>query len=259
VQVNGASGVKVRTGAGTDSVEVAGDSGNACDATVDFNNGSSNSLSVTGATATLTAVQSDHPTIGTMTIATSSVGSVVGEVILSPGDTHATHQLYTVGTLTLTSGGGLLDLGHQDLLLKSTSASTVRADLVAAYTSSQDWHGDTGINSLDYAKNDSGTYSNGWANSSDTSTEDAQIALSDGTTFGHDTGETTGILVRAVLVGDVNMDKVVDFFDISQATGYGYNTTDGKYTDGDIDYSGHIDSFDLALITSGNYNAGVPF
>ena len=46
-------------------------------------------------------------------------------------------------------------------------------------------------------------------------------------------------------------------FDLSQVLGYKYNTgATASYTDGDLNYDGKVNFFDLSIILSANYNSG---
>jgi hypothetical protein len=51
-----------------------------------------------------------------------------------------------------------------------------------------------------------------------------------------------------------------NFFDISQATGYKYNTgAPARYTDGDLNYDGIVNFFDVSIVQQSNYNSSDRF
>jgi hypothetical protein len=162
-----------------------------------------------------------------------------------PTDPSAPRTTNTASTLSIT-GNGLLDLTHHNLLTQ-TSASTIRSYLRNAYHDG-DWQGLGGITSS-FAVNDPITYTLGYANGDDPSSQDARPDLPAGSR-----------LVVPTLSGDANLDGTVDFFDISQILGYKYNTgQQASYTDGDLNYDGVVDFFDLTVVLSANYNSGVIF
>jgi hypothetical protein len=145
--------------------------------------------------------------------------------VLSNGTLTPHHQLFEAAYV---ASNGILDLDHEDLLVNAedvddsgtTDATTIFGLLQEAYTDNyngvdhDDWGG-TGITSVSYAASDPTKYSVGFARSNDQSAQDANIELIDGHVLGTGTDDHHGTLVRAVLVGDANMDKTVDFFDIS--------------------------------------------
>jgi hypothetical protein len=194
--------------------------------------------------------------VNVTTVATINDIELLGVMHLpSSGQSHRLNRVTTLHMPTV--GGeivGLLDLGHQDLLVApaGTSASTIRSYLIDAYTANQDWSG-RGISSS-FAIGNPTTYSMGYAVSTDQSAQDAGITIAGDKTLG-DTG-FGGVLVRAVLTGDANMDQHVDFFDIAQVLGYRYNGggSNARYTDGDLDYDGKVDFFDISVVLSANYN-----
>ena len=54
------------------------------------------------------------------------------------------------------------------------------------------------------------------------------------------------------------MDGKVNFLDITQLLGYRYNAggTNAAYTDGDLDYNGKVDFFDIVTLVSTGYAPG---
>jgi hypothetical protein len=148
------------------------------------------------------------------------------------------------------SGGGLLDLANNQLLISNTAftpAATIRSYLLSAFAGG-DWSGHSGITSSNAAANPV-NITIGYADGNDLSSQDARPDIAAGT-----------LLVRPTLVGDANLDGRVDFFDITQVLGYKYNAgVAASYTDGDLDYSGTVDFFDIATLLSANYNTGTTF
>jgi hypothetical protein len=177
-------------------------------------------------------------TVGQFTASSVSVGSN-SQLTITPNDPRVTNT----ANLTIT-GSGKVDLNNNDLLTP-TAPATIRGYLKNAYTPNGDWSGN-GLTSS-FASANPGKYSIGYAHAGDASNP-----------LDIPAGQT---LVRPVLVGDANLDGVVDFFDIAQVLGYRYNAggTTANYTDGDLDYNGKVDFFDLTVILSGNYNTGEAF
>jgi T5SS/PEP-CTERM-associated repeat protein len=162
-----------------------------------------------------------------------------------PNDPSAPRVTNTASTLSI-AGDGLLDLTHHNLLTQ-TPGSTIRSYLRNAYHDG-DWQGLGGITSS-FALNDPITYTVGYANGDDPSSQDARPDVTAGSR-----------LVVPTLSGDANLDGTVDFFDISQILGYKYNTgQQASYTDGDLNYDGVVDFFDITVVLSANYNSGVIF
>ena len=171
------------------------------------------------------------------------------------------------GTGTITPAG-TLDIGNHQVLLNTPSLSdvnNVQLLVAAGYNASNygnedgKWNG-TGITSSiaksSYVANAGvSKYAVGYAYGSDASVKAEQGGGADGTNGSLDGIGANQTLVRAVLLGDVNMDGVVDFADISSILGYHYN--DGKpahYTDGDISNHGIVNFDDISLVLAFNYN-----
>jgi hypothetical protein len=153
----------------------------------------------------------------------------------------------TAGAIQLNGSTATLDLANHDLLT-TTPTSTIRGYLLSAYGANQDWSGPGGITSS-LAKASPAKYTVAYAAGSDQSAQDVGIPVAPGQT-----------LIRPALVGDVNLDGRVDFFDVAQVLGYKYNTGQAaSYTDGDLDYSGKVDFFDISTLLSANYNSGEVF
>jgi hypothetical protein len=191
-------------------------------------------------TTTLTGINAAPTTVtvGQFTASSVSVGSN-SQLTITPSNPRVTNTT----NLTIT-GSGKVDLNNNDLLTP-TAPATIRGYLKNAYTVNGDWSGN-GLTSSFAAANPA-KYALGYAHAGDASNP---LDLPAGQT-----------LVRPVLAGDVNLDGVVDFFDIAQVLGYRYNAggTTANYTDGDLDYNGKVDFFDLTVILSGNYNTGETF
>jgi hypothetical protein len=180
---------------------------------------------------------------GTLTVATNAARFTNTATALNIAiDPNALHTTFNY------SNNGNLDLGNHTLFT-STDPATIKIYLQNGYDAfnNADWGG-RGITSSFVHANPI-KYSLAYASGSDTSAQDAGIAVSPGQVF-----------VRPVLTGDANMDGTVDFFDISQVLGYKYNTGQAaSYTDGDLNYDGEVDFFDISTILSANYNSGVVF
>jgi T5SS/PEP-CTERM-associated repeat protein len=170
-----------------------------------------------------------------------------GTLTIRPAGTRFTNA----ATNLQINGTGTLDLSNHELLT-STDPATIKSYLANAYDPSgnADW-GQHGLTSS-VAKGNPTSYSIGYAYGGDQSSQDAGVTTKNGTPLG-----ASQTIIRPILVGDANMDGVVDFFDITQILGYKYNTNQpASYTDGDLDYSGHVDFFDIVLLLSANYNSG---
>jgi hypothetical protein len=190
---------------------------------------------------------------GTALVSVSSLSQ--GAVTINSGGTltirPAGSRLTNTAANLQINGTGTLDLGNHELLT-NTAPNTIKTYLANAYdpNGNADW-GQPGLTSS-VARNNPISYSLGYANGSDQSSQDAGVTTHNGTPLG--ASET---IIRPVLTGDANMDGSVDFFDITQILGYKYNTNQqASYTDGDLDYSGHVDFFDIVMLLSANYNSG---
>ena len=138
---------------------------------------------------------------------------------------------------------GQLDLANSDLLTQ-TAVGTIRGYLASAYDGG-DWSG-SGITSS-VAQGNPNQYGIGYAAGSDPHNPRPDVPAG-------------AVLVRPTLVGDINLDGKVNFFDITQLLGYKYNTGQpASYTDGDINYDGKVNFLDLSLLLSANYNTGQTF
>jgi hypothetical protein len=181
-----------------------------------------------------------------------------GSVTINSGGTltirPASMRFTNAATNLQLNGTGTLDISNHELLA-STAPATIKSYLANAYdpNGNADW-GQHGLTSS-VAKTNPTSFSIGYAYGGDQSAQDAGVTTKNGTPLG-----ATQTITRPVLVGDANMDGVVDFFDITQILGYKYNTGQtASYTDGDLDYSGHVDFFDIVLLLSANYNSGQVF
>jgi hypothetical protein len=168
----------------------------------------------------------------------------------------ATAKFTTDQRLAGLTVNGLLDVGASKVWT-TTPAATIRGYLNSGYGINQDWSGTTGgfgspvagkITSSLAAGNPT-KYTIGYADGNDQSAQDAGIAVSPGQ-----------VLVQPTLVGDANLDGQVNFFDLPQLLGYGYNAgPPASYTDGDLNYDGVVDFLDLSTLLSANYNTGHTF
>jgi hypothetical protein len=160
-------------------------------------------------------------------------------------------RLTNAATNLQINGNGTLDLANHELLT-NTAPGTIKSYLTNAYdpNGNADWS-KPGLTSS-VAKANPTSYSVGYAYGGDQSAQDAGVTTKSGTPLA-----ANQTIIRPVLVGDANMDGVVDFFDLTQILGYKYNTGQAaSYTDGDLDYSGKVDFFDIVLLLSANYNTG---
>ena len=70
-------------------------------------------------------------------------------------------------------------------------------------------------------------------------------------------GGTPAVIVRYTLIGDINLDRSVDFNDLA-AMAQNYNTAGGRlWSHGDLDFSGAVGFDDLAALAQ-NYNMALP-
>ena len=194
------------------------------------------------------------------TLALSSVGSrgtnVVGGLLVGNNALNTTASL---------------DIGTQDLLIGTTSAANVTAVkllIAAAYNASYygkedgDWAGNGITSSAAHGSYDPNfglaKYSVAYFYGGDPHARDSQHGGNTGANFSLDGVGTNQTLVRTVLSGDVNMDGVVDFNDITQMLGYGTYATGipATYSQGDLYYHGIVDFSDIEVILgAGNFNS----
>ena len=218
-----------------------------------------------------TTVGSGNPYVSpfTGTLPTNRITHQIGSLVLpyATGGSANAFKGGGDGTGTITPAG-TLDIGNHQVLLNTPSLSdvnNVQLLVAAGYNASNygnedgKWNG-TGITSSiaksSYVANAGvSKYAVGYAYGSDASVKAEQGGGADGTNGSLDGIGANQTLVRAVLLGDVNMDGVVDFADISSILGYHYN--DGKpahYTDGDISNHGIVNFDDISLVLAFNYN-----
>jgi hypothetical protein len=131
-----------------------------------------------------------------------------------------------------------LDIGNHELIT-TTPVATIRSYLARSYDpfGNQDW-GQPGITST-LARANPIRYTLGYAFGSDPINPRLDVPAG-------------SVLVATVPVGDVNMDGKTDFADIIRLARAGkYNTNQpANYTDGDIDYTGKVDVFDVVTLLS---------
>jgi autotransporter-associated beta strand protein len=81
------------------------------------------------------------------------------------------------------------------------------------------------------------------------------------TTFGGQAVDTSSILVRYTWWGDMNLDGVVDYNDVSILVYYYYHTPGGDkmgWQTGDLNYDGVMNYDDVSLMVYGYYHQGAP-
>jgi hypothetical protein len=211
-------------------------------ATVAGSNSGGINVGVPGAPATLTL---GGPTGMTTAIKTPSITiAESSSLIFAPAPTPLRNSADQI-TLAPTAA---LDIGNHELIT-STPLATIRSYLIRSYDpfGNQDW-AQPGITSS-LARADSNHYTLGYAFGSDALNPRPDVPAGK-------------VLIAPVPVGDVNMDGKTDFADIVRLARAGkYNTNQpANYTDGDIDYTGKVDIFDLlTLLTNwpGETAAGI--
>ena len=174
------------------------------------------------------------------------------------------HTRNTVGALTI-AANGLLDIASSDLVVDNTLTpfATLKSYWQSAYNNDPNagyglWNGLTGITSS-IAKTSAQT--------------DAKITIGylDGafqndpdignfTNFGGPALATNQVLFRPCLMGDLNLDGVVNADDIGLIIGlgfYGKSSAPHGWLDGDLNGDGKVDGDDVGLIIgTGTYNNG---
>ena len=179
---------------------------------------------------------------------------------LTIGGTHVINSgsgVSTVTNLTLTGSGpsswtGKLDLTNNDLIVHN--GGSVASQIMQASNGGL-WNATAGITSSTVAAS-TGTGTK-MALAYASGQEYYNVAASHRTTFDSQPVVFTDELVKYTLVGDVNMDGVVNFFDV-QALGYNYNTkTNADWTMGDVNGDGAVNFFDVQALGY-NYNKTTP-
>ena len=208
------------------------------------------------------------------TVPTNRITHQVGTLSLPYSTAGGSVAFVGGGNLTGTiAPAGTLDIANQQLLLNTPTAQSVRDVqlLVAAgYNASAygaedgKWDGKGVTSSV--AKSSYVTaarvskFAVGYAYGGDASTRAEQGGGVDGTNTNLDGVGLNQTLVRTVLLGDVNMDGIVDFADISSILGYHYNDNQpAHYTDGDINNHGVVNFDDISLVLAFNYNSSQNF
>ncbi len=176
-----------------------------------------------------------------------------------PSGSNATGSLLSSLSITDT---GQLDLGNSDLAIDHDGTSAldqVRALLTAGFNGGG-WDGAGGIISNTLNVNnpnqlDPAVFGIGYAENADLP---APYGTGAESFFGIDVDETT-TLVKFTWVGDLNLDGLVDFQDLSVFNiQYDNGATSGRYWfEGDFNYDGVIDFQDLSLFNT-NYDPSKP-
>ncbi|MCX5653636.1 MAG: S8 family serine peptidase [Planctomycetota bacterium] len=174
-------------------------------------------------------------------------------VTLAPGVEDK--RVLVTGSLEIAGGAtptATLDLNDNLLAINYTGASpmyTVRAQIVSAYNGG-DWSGQGITSSL----LDGGSTTNGIAYAFN---GESAVWFDSGTPFANYAGaDSTTVLVRYALIGDVNLDGTVDDSDISiLSNNYGF--TDQSWANGDVyGYDGIVSDDDVGL-QANNYGLTV--
>lgn len=156
----------------------------------------------------------------------------------------ATATVLRTSSLTV-DAGSTLNLGDNGAVVEYTGASpaaAIRTALIAGETGN--WAG-TGITGTKAAADS--RYAVGYAEASD---------IGSPTTFLGETGiDSTTVLVRVTLKGDVTLSGTVDFDDLVPLA-QNYGGTGKVWSNGDVDYDGDVDFDDLVPLAQ-NYGASV--
>jgi autotransporter-associated beta strand protein len=213
-------------------------------------------LEVTGA-ATINGGSLTFGSAQRLAALTVSANGAVG--VESAGAAGANPRVFVTAALTLT-GGGRFDVTDNCLVVDYAAAAAspiaaVRAAIVAGYGGpSNRWAG-AGINSSTAASAPE-NFGVGYAPAADV------LAFAGGVaSFAGQDVDATCVLARYTLLGDANLDAVVDFNDLVRLA-QNYNTTPSQATNawwslGDSTYDGVVDFNDLVKLAQ-NYNAGLP-
>jgi autotransporter-associated beta strand protein len=208
--------------------------------------------SITGAnvaSGTLTKVGTGTLTTGPIQVGTLSATS--GAVVIKPdGSDAASNRL---GTLVLGGASGSwssrLDLNDNKLVIDYTGASPLAqvGDQIKSGYANGAWNGN-GITSTSAATNNAGANPKvgiGFA-------EAAALGIS---TFAGQDVDGDSIVVRYTLLGDANVDGVVNALDFNAlASGYGSGTI---WPSGDFNYDGAVTSDDFSALSQ-NFNRTLP-
>ena len=165
---------------------------------------------------------------GSLTIGTGSGGNTLN--LASSGG------VSTISTLTI-APGSTLNLNNNELIINYGSSAdpitTIQSYLISGYNGGS-WNG-AGIDSVAaQSPTDGLEYSLGFADGAE------------GIVAGLSSGQ---IEVKYTLVGDLNLDGIVDGLDFSILAGH-FNKFDNNWDDGDVLYHGLVDGLDFGALVS---------
>jgi autotransporter-associated beta strand protein len=228
-------------------------------ATLKAGNVTANGFQVASGAATINSLTGTSPTTSEVSVAAgqtltvnssiknvASIGIGTGSTLTTSATVRSTN---VTSALTIAGGAaptGTLQLNDGLLAINYTSTNpinTVRAQIVSAYNAAAggDWSG-RGITSALLAGG-STTNSIGYAENGESA-----VWFDSGTPFGDYAGaDSTTVLVRYTLIGDVNLDGIVDDSDISiLSNNYGFANM--SWADGDVyGYDGIVSDDDVGL------------
>jgi hypothetical protein len=165
--------------------------------------------------------------------------------ILAPRSISGTTRIGNLAIAGKTTPSAALDLGSNDLILDYTTNSplqTVAGQIKSAYASGS-WSG-MGITSSAAAAGGAHPTALGYAEASALNTS----------TFSTQSVDNSTVLVRYSLVGDTNLDGVVNVLDFNTLAA-NFNKTSALWSQGDVNYDGVVNSLDFNLMAS---NFGQP-
>jgi hypothetical protein len=165
--------------------------------------------------------------------------------ILSPRSIASTSRIGNLIIAGQATPTATFDLGSNDLILDYTSNSplpVVAAQIKSGYANGS-WNGN-GITSSAATSNAAHPTGLGYAEAS---------ALNLGT-FSTQSVDNTTVLVRYTLLGDTNLDGVVNAIDFN-ALAAEFNRAGALWSDGDVNYDGRVNALDFNLLAA---NFGQP-
>jgi hypothetical protein len=190
------------------------------------------SLSVNDNAAVAFATGTAGGGIAVEQLASLSLGSGALASIAAP-DTAADRAVLVLSQLSLASAA-TLDLSTNDLIVRSTAASTITAAVAAGYSSgASPWTG-------------AGITSTAAAAAPDSNTALAALAAPSAGTFDGVSVSPSDVVIKYTYAGDANLDGTVNGDDYSLID-HGYSTHATGWANGDFTYDGAINIADYAL------------
>jgi hypothetical protein len=208
-----------------------------------YNSGSTGTYTLSGGTANVSGSAyigggfSAAGGAGTLTVSNTGQLTVAGTLQIYGGSqVNINGGQSTVGGLVIASGG-IVNINGPLLINygagNPSPAATVRSYLISGYNNDK-WNG-LGINSTNAAANP-GLYAVGYA---------------DGNADGGTSAAANQILIKQTLVGDANLDGIVNFPDLL-VVAQNYGKTGQDWAHGDFNYDGIVNFPDLLLVAQ-NY------